>query len=445
MTGVKWSLRGVFGLLLCLGMFGPVQAADIQVQREVLPNGLVLQVVSRPALPIVTVELAVRAGADRDAKAGTANLVAALLTEGTETRDAGDIAEAIEFVGGSLSASADRDYASVGLSVLSRDLPMGMDVLADVVRHPAFVEAELERVRAEVQSAIKADEDNPRRVAAKAFNAELFADHPYGRPVEGDADSVATITRTDLSDFHHDYYRPNNAILSLVGDVTLAQARKLAITALGDWQTQPVTVLEAVTVTAPTATRLVTVDRSLAQANVVMGHLGLRRDNPDFYPVLVMNYILGGGGFTSRVVKSVRDDQGLAYSIYTGFDAKRSSGSFSVVFQTQNSNTNQAIDSVLKELSRIRQEPVSEQELDEAKSYLSGSFPLRLDTNRKTAHLLTFIEIHGLGLGYFDDYVAHIRAVTPEAVSRVAKDYLDPQNMIWVVVGNQEEAAVVVP
>jgi zinc protease len=176
-----------------------------------------------------------------------------------------------------------------------------------------------------------------------------------------------------------------------------------------------------------------------------MGHLGLRRDNPDFYPVLVMNYILGGGGFTSRVVKSVRDDQGLAYSIYSGFDAKRSSGSFSVVFQTQNSNANQAIDSVLKELARIRQEPVTEQELDEAKSYLSGSFPLRLDTNRKTAHLLTFIEIYGLGLGYFDDYVSRIRAVTPEDVSRVAKRYLDPQNMIWVVVGNQEEAAVVVP
>ncbi|MBI5137239.1 MAG: insulinase family protein [Nitrospirae bacterium] len=432
-------------LLLCLA--APAGAADIRVHRETLPNGLVLQVVARPALPIVTVEMGVRAGASRDpaGKAGTANLAAALLTEGTATRSAAEIAEAIEFVGGSIGAEADRDYATLSLSVLSRDLSMGLHVLADVARHPAFAPDEFERVRKEVAGAIRADEDNPGRVAAKAFDRALFGDHPYARPVEGDTDGIAAITRDDVAAFHATHYVPNNAVLSFVGDVTPDMARALATEVFGDWARRPLAPEPAQAPPELPDSRLLTIDRPVAQANVVLGHVGITRDNPDFYPVVVMNYILGGGGFTSRVVKSVRDDQGLAYSVFTAFDARRQPGTFSAVFQTRNDNANQAIRSVLAELRRIQDAPVTDQELDEAKSYLEGSFPLRLDTNRKTAYLLTFIEMYGLGVDYFDDYLARIRRVTAADVQRVARQYLRPDAMQWVVVADQEAAAVAAP
>ncbi len=421
--------------------------ARIEVHRETLSNGMVLQVVSRPALPIVTVEMGFLAGANNDPaeKPGIAGLTAAMLTEGAAGKSATDIADAIEFVGGSLQAGADRDLATVGLSVLSRDLPMGMGLLADVVRRPDFAADEFNRVKKEVRSAIQADEDNPGAVAAKAFDAALFGDHPYGRPVNGTLESVDAIGRNDLVAFHSRHYTPDNAVLSFVGDVTPEQAHALAVEVFGDWRAQAAPAPAPPAPKPLTGTRLVTIDKNVAQANVILGHLGLTRDNPDFYPVVLMNYILGGGGFTSRVVKAVRDDQGLAYSVGTGFHARKLSGAFSASFQTRNDSANQAIQSVLAEIRRIRNEPVTEQELSEAKSYLTGSFPLRLDTNRKTAHLLTFIKTYGLGLGYFNDYIERVNQVTVQDIQRVAQTYLHPDQMVWVVVANQEEARIVAP
>lgn len=441
---MRLSMLAIF----LLGLFAPYAgAAEIDVHREVLKNGLVLQVVERHALPMVSVELALHAGARYDVpeRAGTASLVAALITEGTQTRTGPDIAEEIEFVGGSLGAGAGPDFATASLTVLTRDIGMGMELLADVVTRPTFPQDELVRVRDETLAAIMSEKDNPATVAAKRFSRELYGDHPYARPEMGDEDSVANITRDDLVRFHDTYYVPNNAVLSIVGDVTVKQARKLAKKALGKWKPGQLAESAPPAPVPPRGTRVVRVDQPLAQASVVMGHLGIARTNPDFYPVVVMNYVLGGGGFASRLVESVRDKQGLAYSVGSGFAALQDPGSFRVVVQTRNDQAGQAMDSILKELRRIRTERVPEEELADAKSYLTGSFPLRMDTNGKMVGLLTFIAMHSLGDGYFTEYVERMRQVTAEDVLRVAKTYLHPDDMLWVVVGNQSEVTLAAP
>jgi len=441
------ALAGALALLAALACPAGAGAADIQVHREVLGNGLVLQVVERHALPILTVQMGIRAGSRHDPPdaAGTASLVARLLTEGTATRSASEIADQIEFVGGSLGAAAEQDFARVTVSVLKRDQALGMELLADVVRRPAFAPEEVERVKKEVLGEIESDEDHPEVVAAKAFDRALYGAHPYAHPEEGDRDSVAAATPKSLRAFHRAHYLPNNAVISFVGDITVEEARVVTLSAFGDWQKRDEPLLDLPLASPPRGIDLVTVDRPVTQATVIMGHLGVERADPDFYPVVVMNYILGGGGFASRLVQEVRERQGLAYSIGSGFHALKDPGDFVVRFQTRNAAANQAIASVLGELRRIRTEPVEDEALADAKANLIGGFPLRIDTNGETADLLTFIEMYGLGTDYFTDYVDKVAAVTRDDVLRVAATYLHPEDMVWVVVGNLAEADVHLP
>ncbi len=440
---------------LCLGLAAlcallvppPATAADIRVHREVLDNGLVLQVVERHALPILTVQMGIRAGARMDPPdaPGTANLVASLLTEGTATRSANEIADQIEFVGGSLGAEAEADFARASVTVLGRDQDLGLELLADIVRRPAFAPDEVERVKKEVIGAIESDEDHPDVVAGKAFDKAVYGAHPYAHPTEGDKEAVAAATPEALRAFHAAHYLPNDSVISFVGDITVDDARAATKAAFGDWKQGEEPPLDLPLASPPVGIDLITIDRPVTQATVIMGHLGLERSDPDFYPVIVMNYILGGGGFASRLVHEVRERQGLAYAIGSGFHAMKDPGDFVVRFQTRNPAANQAIRSVLDELRRIRTEPVEDDELADAKANLIGGFPLRIDTNGETADLLTFIEMYGLGTSYFTDYIDKVRAVTRDDVLRVAKTYLHPDDMVWVVVGNLAEADVHVP
>jgi zinc protease len=443
----RLGVLGVGLAVLALLAPPPAGAADIQVHREVLDNGLVLQVVERHALPILTVQMGIRAGArfDPPDAPGTANLVASLLTEGTATRSANEIADQIEFVGGSLGAETEEDFARATVTVLKRDQDLGLTLLADIVRHPAFAPEEVERVKKEVIGDIESDADHPDVVAGKAFDQALYGAHPYAHPTEGDKASVAAATPEALRAFHAAHYLPNDSVISFVGDITVDDARAATKAAFGDWKRGEEPPLDLPLASPPQGIDLVSVDRPVTQATVIMGHLGLERADPDFYPVVVMNYILGGGGFASRLMQDVRVKQGLAYSIGSGFHALKDQGDFVVQFQTRNPEANQAIRSVLDELRRIRTEPVADDELADAKANLIGGFPLRIDTNGETAGLLTFIEMYGLGTSYFTDYVDKVAAVTKDDVMRVATAYLHPDDMVWVVVANLKEADVHVP
>lgn len=420
------------------------QAADITPAKFTTSNGITVLVLEQHFLPIVEIHALIKAGSAQDPpdKAGLANLVASLLDEGTTTRTSKQLAEQIDFVGGALEAKASEDFTTASARVLKKDVDLGFILLADMLQHPAFHKQEFERIRTQLLGEMTSDNDDPSHIAMKAFNQLVFHGHPYRWPVNGTEDTLGKITLADVQSFYAREYSPSQIILTIVGDVTLEQATALVQTHFGTWKktTAPARNQKK---PAPVERRTVQlIEKDLTQSTIVLGHGGLARAHPDFYSVTVMNYILGAGGFSSRLMDSIRDKQGLAYGIMSHFDARLLPGSFWVNLQTKTETTNQAITGVLSEIKSIRDAPVSDQELAEAKSFLMGSFPLRFDSTAKLAQVLAQVEFYGLGFDYFSDYPKWIDRVTKEDVQRVAKQYLDPKRYALVVVGNIAKAKV---
>ncbi|MDH4230911.1 MAG: insulinase family protein [Nitrospirota bacterium] len=418
-------------------------AADI-ADREVLYNGITLLHAEKTGLPIVTVVVAIKAGsvAEPAEKAGLANLTADLLNEGTKKRSSKEISEAIEFVGGSLGTSGGADYITVSLSVLKKDVGLGFDLLSDIIRNPAFSADEVQRRKTSIKNSIIQQKEEPGTIASKAFAEAVYGKHPYGRPVEGTEESLDRITAEDIESFHREYYLPNRTIMTVVGDIGRSELKSLLERYFMGWQAKEAKEAAFKLPDPVGKPKVITIQKSLTQANIILGHPGIRRDNPDYYAVSVMNYILGGGGFASRLMDNIRDNKGLAYDVHSSFPASKYGGSFQAELQTKNESANTAISEVLKEIGRIRTEPVSDRELSDAKAYLTGSFPLRIDSNRKMAGFLTAVEYYGLGLDYVDNYRDYIESVTKDDILRVARKYLHPENYVLVVVGDLDKAAL---
>ncbi|MGA6827038.1 M16 family metallopeptidase [Nitrospira sp. NS4] len=428
--------------LLCVA--APALAADITPVKVTTANGMTVLVLEQHFLPIVEMHALVKAGSAQDPpdKAGVANLVASLLDEGTTTRSSKQLAEQIDFVGGSLEARAGEDFTTASARVLKKDLDLGFTLLADILMHPAFPRQEFERVRGQILGEMSSDNDDPGTVAMRAFNQLVFHNHPYRWPVNGTEETVARITLADVQGFYAREYLPNQVILTVVGDVTVEQATALVQTYFGTWKkgTSPARATKKPAPVEKKAVQLI--EKDLTQSTILLGHGGISRNNPDFYAITVMNHILGAGGFSSRLMDSIRDKQGLAYGISSHYDARAMPGSFWINLQTRTEATNQAITGVLSEIKAIRESPVSDQELSEAKTFLMGSFPLRLDSTAKLAQVLAQVEFYGLGFEYFSQYPKWIERVTKEDVQRVARQYLDPNRYALVVVGNVAKAKV---
>lgn len=438
-------LTGAFTLVwVLLSSWSSTQAAEIAPTKFVTANGMTVLVLEQHFLPIVEIHALIKAGSAQDPpdKAGLANLVASLLDEGTTTRSSKQLAEQIDFIGGSLEVKTSEDFTTASARVLKKDADTGFTLLADVLQHPAFHKQEFERIRNQILGEMASDNDDPGHVAMKAFNQMVFHGHPYRWPLQGTEESLAKITVTDVFGFYGREYVPSQVILTIVGDVTVDQATALVQTHFGGWKkaSAPVRTTKKAAPIEKKSVQLI--EKDLTQSNIVLGHGGISRNNPDFYAVTVMNYILGAGGFSSRLMDSIRDKQGLAYGIMSHFDARLMPGSFWINLQTRSETTNQAISGVLAELKAIRDTPVSEQELAEAKSFLVGSFPLRLDSTAKLAQVLAQVEFYGLGFEYFSQYPKWIERVTKEDVQRVARQYLDPQRYALVVVGNLAKSKV---
>jgi zinc protease len=406
--------------------------------REVLPNGIVLLVAERPEVPIVAVRVFLKAGSvfDPADKSGLANLTSSLVTRGTAKRSGVQLDDAIEFVGGSLEAGAGRDGLTVSLSVLKRDLGLGLDLLAEVLLSPTFPEAELTRKVAQIQAAIKRSEEDPNTVATRALASLVYPNHPYGKPVEGTIESVGKLTRDDVVAFHREYVRPDTAIVAVVGAVTVDEARRQVLARLGGL-TQPSMPPPAVgPAIASGQTRSETLTKDLSQATIMLGRQAIRQIDPDYFSLAVASYVLGGGS-ASRLYARVRDEGGLAYSVYSYVSPARYAATFVVAAQTRIGEVPKVSDLLKEELTRMVGGPVSDDELRLAKDYLIGSFPLRLDTTGKVADFIVAIEEQGLGLDYADRYMASVARVTAGDVQRVAGRFMAPDAFNRVVVGGK--------
>lgn len=420
------------------------QAADIVPTRSVTANGMTVLFLEQHFLPTVEIHALVKVGSAQDPpdKAGLANLTASLLDEGTQTRTSRQMAEQIDFVGGSLEAHAAEDFTTASARVLKKDADLGFALLADMLQHPAFQKQEFERVRTQILGEILSDDDDPGNVAMKAFHQLIFHGHPYSWPARGAEDTLNKITVADVQQFHAREYLPNQTILVIVGDLTQDQATTLVQTHFGSWKKGPPSPYQLKKPSPIDRKMVQLIEKDLTQSTIVLGHTGISRTNPDYYAVTVMNYILGAGGFSSRLMDSIRDKQGLAYGIMSQFDSRLLPGAFFISLQTRTEVTNQAITGVLAEVKGIRDAPVTDQELSEAKSFIVGSFPLRVDSSAKLANVLAQVEFYNLGLDYFTNYPKAIEKVTKDDVLRVAKQYLDPQHYALVVVGSIAKAKV---
>jgi len=432
-------------IFLLMGVTGIPSSSEARLspRRSVLENGLVVLTSEQKALPMVTFNLLIEAGSRYDPaeREGLANLAARLLTYGTRSRTALQISETLDFMGAKLSAGCSEEVATVSMTLLKKDLDAGLQLLAEVLTQSVFPAEEIDRQKQSVVASIRAKEEDPGEIAEKKFIEALFPRSPYGRPVEGTADSVKRVDRTSLLEFYERYYRPSRAILAVVGDISHEEIVARLAGAFGSWEKGNST-KEPAPVLSPGPANFIRVNKDLTQANIIVGHEGVPRGHPDYYAIQVMNYILGGGGFSSRLMDSIRNERGLAYSIYSSFDADKHVGSFQVVMQTKNESAAEAIRVAVEEVRRIRDQGATDEELQAAKDYLVGSFPLRLDTNKRVAGFLTQVEFFGLGLDYPERYAEIIRGVSRDDVLRVARRYLHPEKLIVVVVADQNKAAL---
>lgn len=411
--------------------------------KKVLPNGLTLLLCERHNVRAISLEAAVLAGSRFDAEetAGLAALNGRLLAEGTISRSSEEIARAIESVGGSLDSGAGTESALITVTTLAGDIDLGLTLCADVLTHPAFEPSRVAHERDKTLSEIRSANDRPRTVLDKKFNEMIYEGHPLHRPAVGYEEKVAQLRPATLAEFHHRYFVPSNACIAVAGDFETAEMLRKLENAWGAWSGAPVTLPTIPEIHRQQAPREAFVEMDKEQVNLYVGHLGIRRSNPDYYALSVLDVILGSApGFTSRIPKRLRDEQGLAYSTFANItpSAGLDPGRFVAYIGTSPENRRRAIEGIFREIRALVAERVSEEELLDARRYLTGSFVFHFQTNSQIARFMIQAERYGLGFEYLEQYPQRIAAVTVDDVARVAATYLHPEASTLVVVGPAE-------
>ncbi len=410
------------------------------IEKRELANGLEVWVVEAHEVPLVQVNLVVHAGSGDDpADAfGLASLTAAMLDEGAGSRSALEIADAIEFRGAELGATSSFDASAVRLNGPVRALEAALSIMADVALRPTFPADELERLREERLTALLQARDDVAAVAAAAFPRVVYGGmHRYGTSAIGTTATLAAFTRQQLSAFHAQMYRPTSATLILAGDVTAATVLPLLENAFGDWTAQRAAPRAGVPAAARQRAREVTiVDMPGAEQSAIrVGTVGVARSTPDYFPLQVLNTVLGGS-FTSRLNQNLREEHGYAYGANSRFDMRRAPGPFFAAANVQTDKTAESVTEIFNELAAIRS-PIAADELAKAKNYLALGFPGAFETIEDLAARIEELAIYGLPDRYYADYTAAIGGVTAATVQRAATAHIEPDTLAVVVVGDR--------
>ena len=392
---------------------------------KTLSNGAKLYAMEYHELPLVDMAVIVGAGSasDPNGKEGLADLVADLLRKGTPTRSARDIADAVDFVGGSMSASADQDGTHMSAEFLTKDLEMGLDLVTDVLMHPAFTQEEVERQKAETIGELKAARENPGLLASRRFVEQLYRGHPYGHPSSGWESSVEAVTREDVQRFYRDSYTPDNVIFIAVGDFNKEEMLGKLEKRLGGWRGKAAAKKPVPDPAKVKGRAIYLVDKAdSTQSQIRFGGLGIRRDDPDYAVLAVANTILGGG-FTSRLVEEIRVNRGLSYGVSSRFFALKQRGPFLINTFTKNATTLETVKLALDVHRKFVKEGPTAEEVDKARKYLKGSFAIGHQSPDALADVLGEIAFYGLPRDYYDTWLDRIAAVTVDDVKRVAAKF----------------------
>ncbi len=406
---------------------------------QTLPNGLQVVVVERHILPLITLRLVVKSGAECDPPnlEGTAALVNGLLTEGTARRTSREIAEAIDSVGGVVDNDVDWDSSYLSLSVLADQSDLAFDLVSDVIAHPAFEAPEIERQRKQALSGLQVAQDDPSYLADMAAQKLIFSGTAYGHPEDGTPESVARITARDLTNFHRRYYQPANCILAIVGDITAAEAGALAAQYFSGWKNGSEPAAAPTGDPTPLAERrAVAIDKSDAvQTEIRIGSLGVSHDNPDYLALSVANEILGGPS-ENRLFKALRTRQGLTYGASSDLVCRRHLGAWIAKTNTRTPETLKSAHIALEQVQGIQDHGINRQELETAQSYLVGHLALEFETSDNVASKVLELIQDGLPLDYWNHYPDKIQALTTDAVGAAAQRYFDTNHDVIVLVGN---------
>jgi len=408
------------------------------VTRKTLGNGLRILVAENHAAPLLSVRALVRSGADHDTAevAGLASLTADLLDEGAGDRDTVRLAEDLGLLGASLGTGADWDATYVSIDVLSRNAAPALELFADVVRRPQLPSDALERVRSERLMELLQQRDEPAAIAAKRFSGLIYGSGAYGNSVSGNAESVARITLDQVRGYYATHFTPNNTAIIVAGDVDANETIALLERLFGDWPQAAEAQRPVIAPQRFDSNRIYLIDRPTAvQSEIRIGHLGVPRACDDYFPLSVMNALLGGV-FNSRINLNLRERHGYTYGARSTFAFRRQAGPFVVAAPVRNEVTRESVEEVFAELRRMRSGDVEPGELDDVKNYLVGVFPATVQGSSDIAGRLLDMELYDLPHDYFDRYRDNIASITKEQIEEVARKYIDPDRAVIVIVGN---------
>ena len=421
---------------------GPPPALTLPTIRHLtLANGLPVILLERHEVPLVQVTLVINTGGTDNAlaKSGLASITAAMLTEGAGRRDALQLADAIDYLGARLSASAGLHTTAVSLHTPLAELDSALALMADVAERPTFPAAELERERKERLTSLVQWHDEPRAIASVEFNRSLYGnDHPYGIPIIGMEKSLRSFSTEDLHRYYESCFGANNATLVVVGDVTADDVRPKLESSFGTWKPVAPAKVNLPAIEQVSGRHIVLVDKpGAAQSEIRIGRIGVPRLTDDYFAIVVMNTILGGS-FTSRLNQNLREEHGYTYGAGSRFDFRPLPGPFIASAAVQTAVTDKALMEFMKELNAIRR-PVPDSELVRAKNYVALSFPADFQSVAQIAGELEQLVIYHLPDDYFNSYIGRILAVTTADVERVAKKYIDPENLDIIIVGDRKQ------
>ena len=407
-----------------------------EVIRTELPNGMILYFLEDHSLPLVNADVIIRTGSAYEPKGqmAIAGITGSVMRSGgTKLFTPDSLNTLLEYISGSVESSIGLESGSASMSVLSKDLDVGLKILNEVLRYPIFNQDKIDLEKSQIKESIRRRNDRPGGILYREFAHLLYGDHPYGRIMEWD--DVKNISRDDLVAYHDKYYHPNSVMMAFSGDFDSKVLLKKIQTIFGDWKKSDITLPPIPEVVYAVKPGVFVINKQVTQSNITMGELGIKRDNPDRYAIALMNYTLGGGSFTSRLTSKVRSDEGLAYSVGSSFNiSSRDYGTFQASTQTKTATTYRALELFKQEIEKMRVESISQAEFETARDSYLNNFVFQFDSPSEVVERLMNLEYDGYPADYYKNYINNIQAVTIADIKRVAGKYLHPDQMTIMIV-----------